>query len=96
MDKILFHCSECGYRANVLGASSRDAEAKHKSMVCRSCKAVVVAVVARLVPGETEFGLPIDRWHAVSAQCPHCQGGGLLPWPPTHPCPRCGSEMDED
>ena len=95
MDTTLFRCAECGYRADVLGASVRDSEVKRKSMVCRSCKAVVVAVVARREPGETDFGLTAHRWQDVSAICPLCGGGGLMPWPPTHPCPRCHSEMDE-
>jgi hypothetical protein len=95
MDPILFRCADCGYRANVLGTSASDNEVKRRTMVCRPCRAVIDAVVARLVPGETEMGLPIDRWHAVAALCPHCQAGGLLPWPATHPCPRCDCEMDE-
>jgi hypothetical protein len=96
MDTTLFRCAECGYRADVLGASHRSAESKHKSMVCRSCRVIVVAVVARLVPGQPKFGMSTDRWHSISAVCPHCGAEGLLPWPPTHPCPRCGSEMEED
>lgn len=95
METTLFRCAECGYRADVLSASSHDAEFKRKSMVCRACRAVVVTVVARLVPGQAAFGLPNSRWQVVAAVCPHCHGSGLLPWPPTHPCPRCGSEMDE-
>jgi len=96
MRTILFRCPACGYRAQVTGGSETDHEVKVRTMVCRSCKAVVDAVVARLVPGETELGLPIDRWHAVAAQCPHCNGGGLVPWPLARPCPRCDGEMDEE
>jgi len=96
MQTTLFRCAECGYRADVLGASRRDAEVKHKSMVCRPCKAVVVTVVARVVPGAPGPGQPAAQWQPIAAECPVCHGGGLWPWPPTHPCPRCGSEMDED
>lgn len=96
METTLFRCAECGYRADVLGASVRETGVKRKSMVCRSCKAVVVAVVATLAPGETEFGLSANRWTEVVAVCPHCAKGGLMPWPPTHPCPRCHNEMDEN
>ena len=96
MKTTLYHCSTCGYRANVLGGTERDHEVKLRTMVCRQCHAVVDAVVARLVPGETEFGLPIERWHAVPAQCPHCEKGGLTPWPIARPCPRCDGEMDSE
>ena len=95
MDTTLFRCAECGYRADVLGASRRDAGVKRKSVVCRACKAVVVAVVACRVSGEAEFGMSSDRWDEVPAACPLCKASGLLPWPPTHPCPRCGTEMEE-
>ena len=96
METTLYHCAGCGYRANVIGGIDRDHEVKLKTMVCRQCHAVVDAVVARLVPGETEFGIPIDRWHAVAAQCPNCGNGGLTPWPIARPCPRCDSEMDSE
>ncbi|HOX24325.1 MAG TPA: hypothetical protein PLL30_01050 [Candidatus Krumholzibacteria bacterium] len=96
MQTILFRCPACGYRAQVIGGGDRDNEAKLKTMVCRSCKTVVDAVVARLVAGETEFGLPVDRWHAVAALCPHCNSGNLMPWPTARPCPRCEGEMDEE
>jgi hypothetical protein len=93
MDTTLFRCSGCGYEAQVLGGAERDHEAKFKTQVCRSCRSVVDVVVSRLVPGETEFGLPIDRWHAVAFKCPLCEAGGLTPWPATRPCPRCGERM---
>jgi hypothetical protein len=50
--------------------------------------------VAKLEPGENEYGLPVDRWLAVAALCPHCNKSGLTPWPPAFPCPRCDGEMD--
>lgn len=96
MDTTLFRCAECGYRANVLAANCRDHEAVHGSMVCPACRMVIVSVVARLTPGGSEPGQPADRWRPVAVTCPHCSSGVLLPWPPTHPCPRCGSEMDEN
>lgn len=94
MQTKLYHCRSCGYRANVIGGTDRDDDVRHKTMVCRHCHAVVDAVVARLVPGETEFGIPIDRWHSVAAACPVCGGSGLTPWPLDRPCPRCDEEMD--
>ncbi len=95
MQNTMFRCGGCGYRANVLAASDRGEEVARQSMVCRACKAVVVVVVARRVPGETRSGPPTEQWQAVAGQCPTCRGGTLLPWPPTHPCPRCGAEMDD-
>lgn len=94
METKLFHCTACGYRANVIGGTERDHEVKRRSMVCRQCHAVVDAVVAKLEPGENEYGLPVDRWLAVAALCPHCEKSGLTPWPPAFPCPRCDGEMD--
>jgi len=94
MQTKLYHCRGCGYRTDVIGGMDRDHEVKLKTMVCRACNAVVDAVVARLVPGETEFGVPIDRWHSVPGKCPTCDGGGLTPWQLDRPCPRCGEEMD--
>ncbi|MBD3221007.1 hypothetical protein GF314_07160 [bacterium] len=94
METKLYHCPSCGYRVNAIGGTDRDGEVRCKTMVCPTCHAVVDAVVARLVPGETEFGIPIDRWHSVPARCPHCDGGALTPWPLDRPCPRCGGEMD--
>jgi len=95
MPTTLFRCPGCGYRANVLAASERDHEAKRKAMVCRTCRALVDTVVARLEPGENEFGMPVERWHAVAAVCPHCAGTNLMAWPLARPCPRCEGEMDE-
>ena len=94
METKLYHCTGCGYRADVLGGTDRDSEAELKTMICRQCHAVVDAVVARLVPSETEFGVPIGRWQSVAAICPACEKGGLTPWPLARPCPRCDSEMD--
>ena len=94
MEPKLYHCTGCGYRANVLGGTGRDNEVEIKTMICRRCHAVVDAVVARLVPGETESGIPIESWHAVAATCPGCDKGGLTPWPLARPCPRCDGEMD--
>ena len=95
MATTLFRCATCGYRADVLAASERDHEVKRKAMVCRQCRAVVDTVVARLEPGENEFGMPVDRWHAVVAICPLCRGTNVGPWALSRPCPRCDGEMDE-
>ncbi|MEZ4386954.1 MAG: hypothetical protein R3D98_05150 [Candidatus Krumholzibacteriia bacterium] len=94
METKLYHCQGCGYRANVIGGLDRDDEVKLRTMVCSHCHAVIDAVVARLVPGETELGVPIDRWLAVPGQCPLCGGRGLTPWQLDRPCPRCNGEMD--
>ncbi|MDY0109923.1 MAG: hypothetical protein RBT60_08315 [Candidatus Krumholzibacteria bacterium] len=95
MAMILYRCADCGYRANVLGPSHVGGGIKYETMICRSCKLVVDSVVARHVSSESGIDTPGIHWQEVAAQCPHCSGGGLLPWPATRPCPRCGGEMDD-
>ena len=95
METKQFCCPECDYKTEVIAGAARDHEAKTKTHLCRACQSVVDVVVSRLVPGETEFGIPIDRWHAVAYKCPLCEAGGLTPWPGTHPCPKCQTKMTE-
>ena len=85
-----FTCAACGYEATVSGALDYGMLAVVRTMTCKDCTVLVdVLVGARGKEGKT--GDP--DYDKDMGHCPQCDGTDVSKWPPSHPCPKCGSRM---
>ncbi len=85
-----FTCSHCEYANEVSGGRDCGMLAVVETRICSQCRALVdVLIGAQGKDGPTGD----ENLDEQLNLCPQCGGDSTKPWPPSHPCPRCGQSM---